>query len=127
MRAATASRATSSSSVASTAATTSGELFEPRFLSQSLALLEIAQSDRRAALVLYQAQQFPQAIFWLQQAVEKAVKSIGLSTRAIAPSDFRTRSRTRRSMCMRAPFRSSSPSQVRDPLTRRGPTRSIAC
>lgn len=65
-----------------------GELFAAERLRQSIALLEIAQSDQRAALALYQAQQLPQAVFSLQQAVEKAVKAVGLSTRVIAPSEL---------------------------------------
>lgn len=78
-------------SAANSAATSSsGELFAQQFLPQSIELLEIAQSDRRAALALYQANQLPQAVFSLQQAVEKAVKAIGLSTRAIAPTELHT-------------------------------------
>ena len=74
----------------SAATSNSGELFARQFLPQSIELLEIAQSDRSAALALYQANQLPQAVFSLQQAVEKAVKAIGLSTRAIAPAELQS-------------------------------------
>lgn len=84
------SAATASSAANSAATSSSGELFAQQFLPQSIELLEIAQSDRRAALALYQANQLPQAVFSLQQAVEKAVKAIGLSTRAIAPAELQS-------------------------------------
>lgn len=65
-----------------------GLLFDPRLLPQAMSLLATAQTDRRAAEVLYKERLFPQAVFLLQQAVEKAVKAIGLATRAISPSEL---------------------------------------
>lgn len=90
-RAAAKSASTANNAVTSSAsAPGAGELFAEQYLPQSIALLEIAQSDRRAALALYEAQQLPQAVFSLQQSVEKAVKAIGLSTRAIAPAELQS-------------------------------------
>jgi len=75
-----------------TATTTAsnGELFDPQLFPKSIALLQMAKSDRNAARVLLRQQQFPQAVFSLQQAVEKAVKAIGLSTRVIAVGELQS-------------------------------------
>jgi hypothetical protein len=66
----------------------SPELFDPALLPRSVELLKIAESDRRAADVLHQAQLYPQAVFALQQAVEKTVKAIGLSTRVVSIAEL---------------------------------------
>lgn len=65
-----------------------GELFDPQLLPRSVALLHMAESDRRAAHLLFQQQHWPQAVFSLQQAVEKAVKAIGLSTKVISVGEL---------------------------------------
>jgi HEPN domain-containing protein len=66
----------------------SGELFDPVLLPRSVELVKIADSDRRAADALLKAQLYPQAVFALQQAVEKTVKAIGLSTKIISTAEL---------------------------------------
>lgn len=63
-------------------------MFDPATLPRSIELLNIAASDRRAAQALQQAKLYPQAVFALQQAVEKTVKAIGLSTRVVSTGEL---------------------------------------
>lgn len=41
-------------------------------------LFEIARTDLEAAKCLFEQELYPQAVFYLQQSVEKATKSFGL-------------------------------------------------
>jgi len=54
-------------------------------------LLEIAREDLEAARCLYERELFPQAIFYLQQSVEKAAKSFGLMTGIINEDELKGR------------------------------------
>ncbi|HEV2137527.1 MAG TPA: HEPN domain-containing protein [Nitrososphaerales archaeon] len=56
-----------------------------RSVEMALAFAEIAKKDLRASGVLYEENLFPQAIFELQQSVEKAVKAIGLLMGLVRP------------------------------------------
>lgn len=49
-------------------------------------LLEISKKDLEAAKCLYENKFYSQAIFYLQQSVEKAAKSFGLLTGMIDES-----------------------------------------
>ena len=49
----------------------------------STELLNIAKSDLKASRVLYENQLYPQAIFYFQQSVEKANKSLALVTKQV--------------------------------------------
>lgn len=61
---------------------------DPLRLEPSFALLSIAETDLAAARTLHAAGLHAQAVFSLQQAVEKTVKAVGLATRAIDPKDL---------------------------------------
>lgn len=61
---------------------------DPMRLEPSFALLDIAETDLAAARTLHQAKLYGQAVFSLQQAVEKTVKAVGLATRAIEPNEL---------------------------------------
>lgn len=67
-----------------------GVLFDPSMLPRCSGLIADAQSDRRAADVLHAAQLYPQAVFALQQSVEKTIKAIGLSVGAIGVAELQS-------------------------------------
>lgn len=52
----------------------------------ALAFAEVARKDLRASSLLYQNRLYPQAVFELEQSVEKAVKSVGLLTSLVSPT-----------------------------------------
>lgn len=52
-------------------------------------LLEISKRDLEAANCLYQNKFYPQAVFYLQQSVEKAAKSFGLLAKMIDESELK--------------------------------------
>jgi HEPN domain-containing protein len=52
-----------------------------------LILLEIAKTDLRAAKCLFNEKLYPQSIFHVQQAIEKATKSLGIYSRIITESE----------------------------------------
>jgi len=54
-------------------------------------LIEISESDLQASKILFQQGLYPHAVFYLQQSVEKLVKTIGLKTGAIVPSELKNR------------------------------------
>lgn len=54
-----------------------------KFVKIGIALLEMAKKDLDASKVLFGGKLYPQAVFHLQQSVEKAVKSFGIYERAI--------------------------------------------
>lgn len=58
-------------------------------------LLEISKKDLEAANVLYQNKLYPQAIFYLQQSVEKAAKSFGLIANIIDEDELKSSIRHR--------------------------------
>jgi len=47
-------------------------------MSMNINLLEAAKQDLKASILLYKSKQYPQAVFYYQQSVEKAFKSLGL-------------------------------------------------
>lgn len=51
-------------------------VFDSSTLSRCSDLIATAKTDRRAAEVLHASQLYPQAVFALQQAVEKTIKAI---------------------------------------------------
>lgn len=53
-------------------------------------LLEIAKKDLKAAKCLYEKELYPQAIFYLQQSVEKAAKSFAIMTNMIKEDEVKT-------------------------------------
>jgi hypothetical protein len=55
----------------------------------SLALYKISREDLRAAKVLYEKKLWSQSIFYLQQAVEKATKSLGIYTGRIKKNQIK--------------------------------------
>jgi len=54
-------------------------------------LLEISEDDLKSAEVLYKEKLYPQAVFFLQQSVEKASKAWGVISEAIPKSDKKIR------------------------------------
>jgi len=54
----------------------------------STELLNIAKSDLEASRVLYENQLYPQAIFYFQQSVEKANKSLALVTKQVTEKEL---------------------------------------
>ncbi len=52
----------------------------------ALAFAEIARKDLRASRILYLNKLYPQAVFELEQAVEKSVKGVGLLMNLVTPS-----------------------------------------
>ncbi|KXA99729.1 hypothetical protein AKJ42_02625 [candidate division MSBL1 archaeon SCGC-AAA261C02] len=52
------------------------------------ALLEISENDLEAARHLFEKKLYPQAIFYLQQSVEKSTKSLGLHFKIISEEDL---------------------------------------
>ena len=52
----------------------------------ALSFAEIAKKDLRASKVLYLNRLYPQAVFELEQAVEKSVKAVGLMMNLVTPS-----------------------------------------
>jgi len=50
-------------------------------------LIEVAESDLRAAEVLLESKIYPQAVFLIQQALEKTIKAIALELDLITPRD----------------------------------------
>ncbi len=55
----------------------------------SKTLLEIAKKDLEAAKCLYEKELYPQAIFYLQQSVEKAAKSFAIMTNMIKEDEVK--------------------------------------
>ena len=53
----------------------------------SSTLFEIAKKDLGAAEVLYSTGYYPQAVFYLEQAVEKGTKSVAVEVGAVKPSE----------------------------------------
>jgi hypothetical protein len=53
-------------------------------------LIMVASGDIKASKTLYKKELYPQSLFLLQQAIEKAYKAIGLITRQISVSDLRS-------------------------------------
>jgi len=51
-------------------------------------LLFIALEDLDSSIILYYREHFPQSVFYLQQAVEKAVKSLGLLFEIVSEDDL---------------------------------------
>ncbi len=52
----------------------------------ALAFAEVAKNDLKASRVLYLNRLYPQAVFELEQSVEKAVKAVGLLTSLVSPT-----------------------------------------
>lgn len=52
-------------------------------------LLFIALEDLDSSIILYHREHYPQSVFYLQQAVEKAVKSLGLLFEIVVEKDLR--------------------------------------
>lgn len=52
-------------------------------------LLFIALEDLDSSIILYHREHYPQSVFFLQQAVEKAVKSLGLLFEMVVEEDLR--------------------------------------
>jgi len=52
-------------------------------------LLEIAETDLKAAKCLYEAQLYPHAVFYLQQFTEKVIKSIGSFCLELTPEQLK--------------------------------------
>jgi len=52
-------------------------------------LLDIAKQDLEAAKSLYEKKLYPQAVFYLEQAVEKATKSMGLYQNVISEDELK--------------------------------------
>jgi len=50
-------------------------------------LIEVAESDLKAAEVLLKSKIYPQAVFLIQQALEKAIKAVALDLGLITPED----------------------------------------
>ena len=59
---------------------------ERRSIEVALAFAEVARKDLRASRILYLNKLYPQAVFELEQSVEKAVKAVGLLTSVIPPT-----------------------------------------
>jgi HEPN domain-containing protein len=55
-----------------------------------LIFLEIAKEDLRAAKCLLNEKLYPQSIFYIQQAIEKATKSLGIYNRRITESEAKS-------------------------------------
>ena len=53
-----------------------------------LVLLEIAKKDLEATKILFNNMLYAQAIFYLQQCIEKAIKSLGIKRKIITESDL---------------------------------------
>jgi HEPN domain-containing protein len=53
-------------------------------------LLEVAETDLAAALTLHRAAHYPQAVFYLQQSVEKVGKAFGLGMGIAEPNQLHT-------------------------------------
>lgn len=51
-------------------------------------LLDIAKSDLKASRVLYENRLYPQAVFYFQQSVEKANKSLALVTKLVTEKEL---------------------------------------
>jgi len=60
-------------------------------MNYQLTLLEIAFDDLRSAELLYQHNLHPQAIFFLQQSVEKVIKQLGINNGVIKPNELMTK------------------------------------
>lgn len=58
-------------------------------MSLEYALLKTAEGDLQAANHLFEKKLYPQAVFFLQQAVEKAFKSLGIHDRAVTEEDLK--------------------------------------
>jgi len=58
-------------------------------MSNAEVFLEIAKADLKAAQCLYQAKLYPQAVFFLQQSIEKTFKAIGSSS--FSETDLKTK------------------------------------
>jgi len=65
-------------------------------------LIEVAESDLKAAEVLLKSWMYQQAVFYLQQALEKAVKAAALELELITPGE------TRKELDSRSPYEYSS-------------------
>lgn len=57
----------------------------------SEALLQIAKKDLDAARHLYEKELYPQAVFYLQQSVEKAAKSFAIMTNMLKEGEVKTK------------------------------------
>jgi len=52
-------------------------------------LIEVAESDLKAAEVLLKSRMYPQAVFLIQQALEKAIKAVAIELEVITPEEAR--------------------------------------
>lgn len=57
-------------------------------MNKSFTLLDIAYADLNSAQILFEAKQFPQSIFYMQQAVEKSIKQLGIYNGVVKPSEL---------------------------------------
>jgi len=62
--------------------------FKILIMENSFTLLDIAYDDIKASKLLYKNDLLPQSIFYLQQAVEKSIKQLGLYNGVIKRSDL---------------------------------------
>jgi HEPN domain-containing protein len=62
---------------------------KPREARLALAYAEISRGDIDAAKVLYKRHLYQQAVYMLQQTVEKSAKSFGLMIGIVKPKDLR--------------------------------------
>ena len=54
----------------------------------TFSLLDIAYSDLNASIILFENKFYPQSIFYMQQAVEKSIKQLGVYNGVVKPSDL---------------------------------------
>lgn len=59
-------------------------------LKLAVELLDVAETDLAAALTLHRASHYPQAVFHLQQSVEKIGKAFGLGMGIVEPNQLQT-------------------------------------
>lgn len=57
-------------------------------MNKDFVLLEIAYQDVNASWTLYEANFYPQSLFYLQQSTEKAIKHLGISNGVITKNDL---------------------------------------
>ncbi len=57
-------------------------------MNESFSLLDIAFSDLNSSEILFEKNQYPQSIFFLQQAVEKSIKQLGINNGVVKPSEL---------------------------------------
>ncbi|MCK5222190.1 MAG: HEPN domain-containing protein [Candidatus Aminicenantes bacterium] len=57
-------------------------------MQNEITLLDIAFKDLTSSQLLFEKELYPQSIFYIQQAVEKSIKQLGIYNQVVKPSEL---------------------------------------